>query len=84
VLPVVFPSGRSAEEFASHFREEGHKVSVEETNCVPEFPWDVIVVNYMVPTHSAISHFEDTLELWASSLGGRNDGWGCMEQPTSH
>jgi hypothetical protein len=57
--------------------------TTEETQCVPVFPWDVIVVNHMVPTHSAISQFEDTLELWASTLGGRNDGWGCMVQPTS-
>jgi hypothetical protein len=81
---VVFPSQRTAEEFANHFRGLGHNVSIEETKCVPELPWDVIVVKYMLPSHHEISQFEGTLDMLASALGGRNDGWGCVVQPIRH
>ena len=78
---AVFPNKQLAEEFADHFRQMGHEVSVEETRCVAELPWDVIVVNHMLPSHAEISEFENTLETLAATLGGRNDGWGCIEQP---
>lgn len=81
---VVFPSQYSAEEFADHFRRLGHNVSVGETRCVPELPWDVVVVNHMTPSHNQITQFENTLETLATTLGGRNDGWGCVEQPIRH
>ena len=48
-----------------HFRQQGYKISVEQTKCVPELPWDVIVVNHMIPAHSAISQFEEALEFQA-------------------
>jgi len=59
---VVFPDGRSAEEFAEYFHELGHEISVEETKSKPDFPWDVIVVKHMVPTHEGITDFEDLLQ----------------------
>ena len=78
---VVFLTQEFADAFADHFRRLGHRVSVEETNSVPELPWDVVVVKHMVPSHNEISEFEDTLSTFASPLGGRNDGWGCFAQP---
>src|SRR4051812_48205678 len=67
---VVFPSQLLAEEFAGQFRQMGHRVSVRETKCVAELPWDAIVVNHMLPSHNEISDFESTLETLASTLGG--------------
>jgi hypothetical protein len=81
---VVFPGQGVAEEFAAQLRRLGYRASVEETRCVPELPWDVVVVKHMLPSHSEISQFEETLEASASAFGGRNDGWGCMEQPVEH
>lgn len=77
---VVFPSKRAAEDFASRFRQLGHEVSVEESDSVPDLPWDVTVKNHMALSHSGISEFEDRLEATANPLGGRNDGWGCFRQ----
>ncbi len=81
---VVFPAQAFAEGFADQFRSQGYKVSVEETKSDAELPWDVVVVKRMIPSHKEISEFEDTLSDFAAPLGGRNDGWGCLAQPTLH
>lgn len=80
---VVFPSKPLAEAFAHYFQGQGFRVSVEKTECVPEYPWDVIIVSHMLASHSDISQFEEALEEAASPLGGRNDGWGCFTRPTT-
>jgi hypothetical protein len=46
-----------------------------------EWPWDVVVVKHMVPSHEEIGSFEGMLESVANPLGGRNDGWGCLSDP---
>jgi hypothetical protein len=81
---IVFPSESAAEEFAGHFIQLGFKVSVQESNCVPELPWDVTVTNFMLPTHAEITEFEETLNSEAARFGGRTDGWGCFRQPVQH
>lgn len=81
---IVFPSNSAAEEFGNYFVRLGFKVSVQESNCVPELPWDVTVTNYMLPTHAGITEFEETLETVATRFGGRNDGWGCFRQSVQH
>lgn len=77
---VVLPDKAAAQEFGDHFHELGYKVSAEESKTVPELPWDVVVVKFMVPTHAGITQFEQELQAVASQVGGRNDGWGCFEQ----
>jgi Regulator of ribonuclease activity B len=78
---VVFPDASSAEQFAEQFRALGHEVSVQATGVNPEFPWDVIVVQHMVPSHDGITDFETLLQSVADAWGGHNDGWGCFSEP---
>ena len=80
---VVLPTEDDAEAFASHFRELQNKVTIENSGCVTELPWDVVVVKNMVPTHEAITAFEESLQDFAQRFGGRNDGWGCFNQKDS-
>lgn len=80
---VVFPDESSAEKFAEHFRELGHEVSVEFTEVEEDFPWDVVVVQHMAPSHDAISNFEELLQSAADDWGGHNSGWGCFSQTPS-
>ncbi len=75
---VVFATEPNAKRFAEHFARLGYKVSVKDSNCKPSQPWDVLVVNAMVPTHAGITEFEGQLQEIASELGGDNDGWGCF------
>jgi len=77
---VVFSDQASANHFAKHFEKRGYKVSVEESGCVTQLPWDVLVVNHMVPSHDVITDFEEELQAIADGFGGRNDGWGCIAQ----
>lgn len=77
---VVFPQQSSADQFADHFREQGYKVSVDGSDNEEEFPWEVVVVNQMVPSHEEIGNFEAALQATAEVLGGHNDGWGCITQ----
>src|SRR5829696_735140 len=65
ILRWCFPRRFFAEAFADHFRRLGYRVSVEETKSVPELPWDVVVVQNMIPLHSEISEFEGTLLAFA-------------------
>ena len=80
---VVFADSSSAEHFAEHFRGLGHKVSVEPTETDKDFPWDVLVVQQMVPSYDAITDFEDLLQSVADGWGGHNNGWGCFSPPPS-
>lgn len=78
---VVFPNENTAQEFAEHFRGLGHRTSVEFSGTVAERPWDVVIVKHMVLSPEGIERFEDELRAVASSLDGRNDGWGCFSEP---
>jgi hypothetical protein len=80
---VVFANASSAEQFAAHFRALGHQVSVELTKTNQDFPWDVVVVHHMVPSHDGITNFENLLQSVAEGWGGHNDGWGCFSEPPS-
>lgn len=80
---VVFPNEATAEKFANHFRGHGYAVSVEFNEAVEGFPWDVIVVKYMMPTYEEIAAFEDSLHCVAMPLGGHNDGWGSSSERPS-
>jgi hypothetical protein len=81
---VVFPNQFTADQFAEHFRERGHAVSVEFLQAEEGFPWDVVVVINMTPSHEAITAFESELHEVADPLGGKNDGWGCFAEPGEH
>jgi hypothetical protein len=78
---VAFADASSAEQFAEHFRALGHEVSVELTETNQDFPWDVVVVQHMVPSHDGITNFENLLQSVADGWGGHNDGWGCLSEP---
>jgi hypothetical protein len=75
---IVFADEGSASKFAEHFAKPGNKVSVSSSNCVEDFPWEVLVVTNMAPSHLGITQFEERLQTVANGLGGRNDGWGCF------
>lgn len=79
---VAFADANSAEQFAEHFRGLGHKVSVEPTEADPDFPWDAVVVQHIVPSYDGITNFEKLLQSIADGWGGHNDGWGCFSEPT--
>ena len=80
---VVFADARSAKQFAEHFLALGHEVSVEVTETDQNFPWDVVVVQHMVPSYNGITNFENLLQSVADGWGGHNDGWGCFSEPPS-
>jgi hypothetical protein len=80
---VVFAETVSAEQFAEQFRALGHEVSVKFTETDQDFPWDVVVVQHMVPSHHGITDFENFLQSVAEGWGGHNDGWGCFSEPSS-
>ncbi|HLW53741.1 MAG TPA: ribonuclease E inhibitor RraB [Candidatus Angelobacter sp.] len=80
---VAFPTKNSAEQFSEHFRALGHEVSVELTETAQDFPWDVVVVQHMVPSHEGVTNFEKLLQSVADRCGGHNDGWGCFSEPFS-
>ena len=77
---VVFPTEHAAKSFADLMSGRGCTTSIEMTCCVPELPWDVCVVTHMVPSHVGICEFEALLSHEAHPFGGRNDGWGCVQQ----
>jgi len=77
---VVFADESSAHQFAKHFRALGHEVSVQESGTDEHYPWDVVVVHHMTPSHDGISDFEKVLQTAADAWGGHNSGWGCFSE----
>ena len=75
---VVFPNENGAKQFANHFSTLGYTASAELTETVENFPWDVVVIKHMVPSHAEIGAFEDSLQRVADTFGGHSDGWGCL------
>jgi regulator of ribonuclease activity B len=78
---VVFPNENSATQFADHVRTLGYSAAVELTETIEGFPWDVIVVRQMIPSHEAIGACEESLKRVAETYGGHNNGWGCLSSP---
>jgi hypothetical protein len=81
---VVFPSENAATQFADHIRTLGYSAAAELTETVAGFPWDVIVVKHMIPSHEAIGAFEGSLQRVADTYGGHHDGWGCSSSTPDH
>ena len=77
---VIFPEERAAEDFAAQIQQSGYSVVVERNDTSDQLPWEARIIRNMVPTHEAITRFEQELEELASANGGRNDGWGCLTQ----
>lgn len=55
---VVFETEEAAQKFAGYFASLGYKTSYERTDTAEGLPWDVLVVNKMVPHHGEITAFE--------------------------
>jgi hypothetical protein len=77
---VIFPTEAAALDFAVHLLRNGQKVSFSPYVGSEEFPWQVEVHPVLLPTHEHITKYESLLARDASILGGRNDGWGCLQQ----
>lgn len=71
---AVFADESSAEKFAEHFRKLGHKVSMKRCETDRNLPWNVIVVQHMVPSHKGITNFESLLQSVADRGRGQTDG----------
>ena len=72
---MVFPNESAAKKFVEHL---GYAAWAELTETVEDFPWDVVVIKHIVPSHDEIGVFEDSLQRVAVNFGGHNDGWGCL------
>ncbi len=77
---VIFPTESAALECAISLLKSGEKVRFSAYPGNPRYPWQVEIHAVMVPTHDAITRFEQRLETLAAPLGGRNDGWGSLSQ----
>ncbi len=77
---VIFPTEDAALEFAVHLLKNDQKVSFSAYPEHDELPWQVQAHPFMAPTHEAITGYEAQLGKDAARLGGRNDGWGSMQQ----
>ncbi len=73
----IFPERRQALAFADIVDDKDKEV------CISYYEdremWEVIVQHHMVPDHSAIAAMEAALTVKADSVGGKADGWGCMQ-----
>jgi len=76
---VVLPSESAADHLVNILKGWGVAAEVDFPGICPSLPWEVRAVRHMLPTHEGITAFESDLEREAAAVGGRNDGWGCME-----
>ena len=77
---VIFPTEDAALQFAVHLLKNEQKVSFSAYDGNDELPWQVQAHPFMEPNHENISGYESQLAEDAAPFGGRNDGWGAMQQ----
>ena len=77
---VVTPNNEAAQSLAEIVRAWGFKAMINRADVVPSLPWEVVIVSHMLPTHGEITRLEQKLAGEAARIGGRNDGWGCLQQ----
>jgi hypothetical protein len=77
---IILPTETAALQFAVQLLRNGQKVSFGPYDGDPDRPWQVYLHRVLLPTHAAITAVETELARGAEPLGGRNDGWGCLEQ----
>lgn len=77
---VVFPTEEAALKFAVHLLRNDQKVSFSAYEENEEMPWQVQAHPVMEPTYENITGYEVQLGEDAAQFGGRNDGWGSMQQ----
>lgn len=82
---VAFPDSNSVQEFGSYFYHLDFDVRAKKTEkksslLSSSLPWSVVITRNMVPTYEAITAFQQKLEEVGATLGGRNNGWGCIAE----
>jgi len=77
---VIFPTSQAALDFALHLLKNGQKVSFGPYEGNADLPWQVEAHPVLLPNHSSITEYENRLARDAKLHGGRNDGWGSMQQ----
>jgi Regulator of ribonuclease activity B len=77
---VIFPTADAAMQFAVHMLKNAQKVSFSAYEGSDELPWQVQAHPVMEPNHENITGYESHLADEAAQFGGRNDGWGAMQQ----
>lgn len=77
---VIFPTEDAALKFAIHLLKHDQKVSFSSYEEHDEMPWQVQAHPFMEPAHENITGYENQLGDDAAAFGGRNDGWGSMQQ----
>jgi len=73
----IFPERRQALAFA------GAVGDLDKEVCISYYKrrqvWQAIVKHHMIPDHRRITEIEAALTTKANSVGGKADGWGCMQ-----
>ncbi|SRR6266446_5283217 len=73
----IFPERGRALAFAGLVDDEHSEV------CISYYQgrkmWQTVVKHHMVPDHKGITAMEAALAAKAMSVGGKADGWGCMQ-----
>lgn len=77
---VIFPAEEESLEFASLYKHKGLKAEASMYDGEEGYSWEVVVTKFMLPTHEAITAFENELAENAKKNKGQNDGWGCFAQ----
>ena len=77
---VVFNGKAEVQQFVENFRKLGFEIGSVKSHGLIRRTYDVTVTTHMIPSYDAITSFEQKIENAATTLGGKNDGWGCFQQ----
>ena len=77
---VVFEEAAQALAFHGVMQRAGYSCELSPPHA-DVAGYDVIVTIAMAPTHAGITAMEDELAAASDALGGRNDGWGFLDEP---
>jgi galactose mutarotase-like enzyme len=75
----IFNGRERALAFAAVVDDKNEEVCIsysQERDC-----WQVIVKHQLIPAHDTITELESVLTSKALAVGGKADGWGCLQIP---
>ena len=75
---VVFTEEEQALKFGRMLLEYRQKTSLADDEEDAEYPFEITLHAYMLPTYDNIKKYEALIEEKAESFNGHYDGWGCF------
>lgn len=75
---IIFTEEKDALKFGEMLLINRQKISLCDDEEDADYPLEITLHAYMLPTHANIGRYEELLEDQVGNFNGHYDGWGCF------